>query len=759
MNGNNGLDDRLFNASPGGYRLIKALGEGGYGQVYLAYDERLNRYVAAKYFKPRGSNTKKSFQREVDALIKVPYTYIVQILNKFEYGMSNLEGSQLQEKTQAPHYFIILEYIEGGSLQAAIYPNQIQGEQLDLAFIFYCMDQISKGLAFVHSKGCLHLDIKPGNILLKPSGSTIWPTCLLADFGIAQFLNSGERLRELRGTQPYIAPEIWRITDSVQNAESLSDNASSNNVNSIDQRADIYSLGIMMYELVVGKLPFVAINSADMSQKHLHEKPRRPSDEVLGLPKEWDRVILKAIEKNPDLRYQTAEEFNRELQQLNTKSLTPFLPNRISGPEFNQLINTIGIKNAPPISKVTIQVRDPYGNKQPVTLDKPINIIGSGEDTDITLNKSENILPQHVKVILDARGASVQDITNSGTTWIDGKPLTNEQEDWPLNAWLQLPNDYSFLLEVITMPLESRTVKPRDEVEVIRALQEHVRRPSFDMRIEPSLLLVNRNTKSGEFVVRFTPDEYAPPSSYEVKISAPGLPNDLFDISPLNRQIQTGEIGEIRVLFRHEDDIKQIKAKAGLYDVAIEISPKETHIAPQVQIVRIRVEKIRNFSFDFEPKLIENSGDHTTLTVTNNSNYDSIFHIHAKQMKQLRISPVSKDIGIAMGAGSKPIRLQFKYKGSRATTLGFEVEVKEADERQVKMGTFKYNRPYLSFLQKILIIVLAVLVASTTIVVVDRVFLNGQLEGGLIRIYYILVTIYNMLSNWLGNFVRRLIDL
>jgi tRNA A-37 threonylcarbamoyl transferase component Bud32 len=260
----------------GRYKIEEPLGVGGSSQVYLARDQALNRDVALKVLDPEAAadgNTRKMFVKEARALAQLSHPNIVAV-----YDVGEVDDSP----------FIVMEYLPGGSLKQRI---ETTGP-LKPGDAVKVTTEVANGLAFAHSKGIIHADLKPSNILFD-----ITDTAKICDFGIARTPQEDADTPQLYATAMYVAPE--RIEGK-----------------STDVRSDVYGLGLVLYEALVGKPPFTSSNAAVLLRDHVVRQPVPPSHLRPSLPKELDSVVLKALAKQPNLRYQKAADFAQALQRI-----------------------------------------------------------------------------------------------------------------------------------------------------------------------------------------------------------------------------------------------------------------------------------------------------------------------------------------------------------------------------------------------------------------------------------------------------------
>ena len=268
------LDDR--------YEIIELIGSGGMANVYKALCHRLNRYDAVKIMRDEtAANTelRRRFRAESQAVAMLSHPNIVSV-----YDVSHSDDVE----------YIVMELIDGITLKQYLQKKSV----LDPSEVLDFTIQTAKALEHAHSKGIIHRDIKPQNIMLLKDGMI-----KVADFGIASLENTVEENNgETVGSVHYIAPEQARGEAP-------------------DARSDIYSLGIVMYEMLTGKLPYVGNSDVEVAVKHMNTDPVTPRDIVPSIPEELERICLKAMNSNIDERYQSASEMLADLEEYKSQSL------------------------------------------------------------------------------------------------------------------------------------------------------------------------------------------------------------------------------------------------------------------------------------------------------------------------------------------------------------------------------------------------------------------------------------------------------
>ena len=259
------------------YEILEVIGTGGMAVVYKAMCHRLNRYVAVKILRDELANDeefRKRFQTEAQAVAMLSHPNIVSV-----YDVSHSDGVE----------YIVMELIEGVTLMQYMKKKGALGWKEALHFAV----QISKALEHAHEKGIVHRDIKPQNIMILKDG-----TIKVADFGIAALESAQEKKSDQTvGSVHYIAPEQARGEQP-------------------DPRSDIYSLGVVMYEMLTGKMPYDGDTAEQVAMKHITGHPVPPQELNPDIPEELAAITLKAMNSDINARYQSASELLRDLEDF-----------------------------------------------------------------------------------------------------------------------------------------------------------------------------------------------------------------------------------------------------------------------------------------------------------------------------------------------------------------------------------------------------------------------------------------------------------
>ncbi|MBN1487024.1 MAG: protein kinase [Anaerolineae bacterium] len=379
----------------GGYQLAEEIGHGSAAVVYRAYQPQLERWVAVKILEVStsgGQNFLQRFRREARAIAALRHPNISTI---YDYG-----------EDQGIAY-IVMEYVPGGPLLTPTKGGELMLYKEALGIVI----PVAEALSYAHSQGIIHRDVKPANILMaRPD----WP--LLSDFGLAKVIGSQKKLTQpgsILGTAVYLSPE------QVAGKE-------------VDYRTDIYSLAILLYEMVTGRFPFKGNSAAETMLLRMYEQPTPPRQVNPNIPSSLEVVMLRALERDPDARYATMDIFISDLKragQGTSNKLTPpavtetvqMITTRlggggqaISGPQL--FIATSGIALPIPMGdEVVIGRRDPMLPKSP---DLDLEPYGGG---------SAGVSRYHARLLHRPEGWFLEDLQSTNGTYVNEVRLVQQR--------------------------------------------------------------------------------------------------------------------------------------------------------------------------------------------------------------------------------------------------------------------------------------------------------------------------------------------
>ncbi|GMR21935.1 MAG: hypothetical protein BMS9Abin37_0258 [Acidobacteriota bacterium] len=262
----------------GKFEVKEKIGEGGMGVVYKAYDPLMHRHVAIKTFTAElevEPEVRSRFLREAIAVGRLIHPNIVTVHDVFEEG----DGT-----------YMVMEYLEGQSLGWAMRSGTLKSLEDKL----WVMEEVCKGLTFAHSMGVVHRDIKPANIFLTSRGEV-----KILDFGIARIASTtvSKSTTKIMGTPYYMSPEQW-------------------SGGKVDHRADIFALGVMLYEMLTGRRPFESHNPQAVAFQVINSEPTPIQELNTTVPDEVVEIVSKSLAKKPDERFADVQAIQDELQEI-----------------------------------------------------------------------------------------------------------------------------------------------------------------------------------------------------------------------------------------------------------------------------------------------------------------------------------------------------------------------------------------------------------------------------------------------------------
>ncbi len=274
-------EDNLIGATLGNYKILAPLGQGGMARVYRAHQENLDREVAIKVLPPwyaADRNFVERFKLEARLVARLSHPNIVTVHDASEHN---------------GHLYIVMQFVEGGTLKQRLDLLREQGKIMEVSEANRIFQQIASALSYAHEHGIIHRDIKPVNVLMDRSGRPI-----LSDFGIAKALEGTKELTRPGagvGTPEYMSPEQCKGEP-------------------VDGRADIYALGVMLFEALTGRTPFTGDNYPALAHSHIYEESPDPRIFNPQISLEVTNVILTALRKKPQQRYQKANDMALALE-------------------------------------------------------------------------------------------------------------------------------------------------------------------------------------------------------------------------------------------------------------------------------------------------------------------------------------------------------------------------------------------------------------------------------------------------------------
>ncbi|MGA7672090.1 MAG: protein kinase [Nitrolancea sp.] len=423
----------LIGQTLGSYRIDAVLGTGGMGQVYRATHVMLNRAAAIKVMNPAvasDANFQARFIQEAQAASALSHPNIIQI---YEFG------------EQDGRYYLVMELVTGGSLRSLLILRSRDPEALSLAEGLDLICQTTDALEFAHESGWVHRDIKPDNLLLQRRNHGDHPRGYVVkvnDFGIARLATGGVKTQTgvAIGTPTYMSPE------QCQGIE-------------LDGRSDIYSLGVVLYELATGLVPFKVTSLNEAIYKHIYTAPLPPRQAKPEIPVKLDQIILRCLAKNPDNRYQHAADLRAALEDFMTSGTAAGgVGTATDGPvtllgtseqhaDERTVVAPVNPSESSPAmttmlgatSQPLVRVTDAHGEtlrELPLTANGLT--VGRLPDNDLVL-EGNDVSRHHVRLEWDGARVTATDLGSSnGTLLADVRLLPHVPQTWSSRDWLRV---------------------------------------------------------------------------------------------------------------------------------------------------------------------------------------------------------------------------------------------------------------------------------------------------------------------------------
>jgi serine/threonine protein kinase len=617
--------DPLINRTIEGYHFIKRLGTGSFGLVYLARHPRIkDRLVAVKYIKLGNPDEAKKVEREVEILARLQHPSVINIYDTYRFD----------------HYqLIVMELLRGGSLLNAL--RQIP-KLLDITTGVSIVEKLAFALGYVHGQNILHLDLKPANILMDPIAHGEEARLVLTDFGIAQIVNpSAVRSTNIVGTPAYMSPEHFGYGNSKP-----------------DYRSDIYSLGIILYELLVGRVPFHSTQLLELLNQHAYSPVPLASQALPGIPPQLDGIILKAMAKNPGDRFQSASEMGSALRELRLGALANFPKgdDRVSGQALG-IIAQSGAnamesihENYPATEEASLfnlMVIHPDGSAESAHFYDQSMILGRDKSADLQLKQS-TISRRHAQIDCDRHGnLYVTDLQSANGTYLDGVRLTPaERVPWRPAQYLQIQG---YLLQI-----EDRAGEPRAEpslaktdqvVGLLNELQQQESKPFIRCNLSPDVIYVEPDRPHHVQVI-VTP-ENTPLARYELRASpGPGIDERWYTL-PAGQAIAAGDSYTFDLMV----SAPATGTAGGMtHEIALEVVSDHEEVPSAIQILKVRVVPFTRFMIALQPSEITHKRrPQADLVIINTGNQSDIFTIDIEAPDTLRVTPAEPQIEIQPG--------------------------------------------------------------------------------------------------------------
>jgi serine/threonine protein kinase len=385
------------------YIIESTLGEGSIGVVYKAREEQTEHRVALRVVHEKLTND-AAFQRRFWDLTQTAVSWQhANILPVYEANF--VQGTM----------FMAMSLVEGGSLTDKMRQWGEMKQPLALVDALNLVAQLADGVAYAQELGVLHHSITPNNVFIRraPQGTGYLASTMLADFGIAHLLAPKQRGLESIPTNklPYLSPE--RVLGEPVNG-----------------RSDLYALGVLLYQLVTGRLPYDIQSASDVEHKHLHTFPQSPQISRTNLPDHVSRIIMKTMAKQPEDRFQTGHELAMALRAASAQLHRNLMTAELDVINLQQRMNQGKLPR--------LYITHPYETTRILPLDQEELIIGRAHNNDIRLS-DESISRRHIHLKFESGKLVVIDLNSTNGSFIEDNRLpAHKHQPWPAKRKLRI---------------------------------------------------------------------------------------------------------------------------------------------------------------------------------------------------------------------------------------------------------------------------------------------------------------------------------
>lgn len=652
----------------GQYELRQLLGQGGMGEVYRAIDVVLNRSVALKLMHSqfaRQQQFRQRFTQEAQAIAALDHPNIIKV---FAFHAA------------ADEMYLVMEFIGTGSLRAYLRQQQADNKRLEVLEALRLTRQVASALHYAHSQHMIHRDVKPDNVLLKlstlPGTGEESFVALLTDFGLVKLAENAQYQTQGNvpmGTLAYMSPEQIRGSD-------------------VDARTDIYALGIMLYELIAGQPPFKPQNLYEAAHMHINEPPPLLTTFRPEVSPGLASVIMRAIAKDPQQRFQTGIQMIQAIQQIESgeAELLTRMDTTLQGKEVkveNMSTYLASLPGVPLGADVSLPaapsslgtdrlvIRRAGTEARFLDLTKGSYIIGREGTVDIQL-ASKQISRQHAKIERRPDGVyTITDLGSTNKTFIDGVPLLSHVAEPWLAGQVVSVGEFRLALQLA----QSAAQTPYNSLEVGRT--EFMPAPPSMYETAQSMYRSEVESKATAAVqVQMIPPHVnlVPGSSVHAQIkmvntsrnvehfrvAVQGIPSEWVAVPPTPLPLMPGAEGMLPVTF----NIPRIpNSTAGTHNLGLRITSEERGIEVARGTATLTVQPYYQYTSDMVPSRVE-KGRAVRMTIANKGNAPDSYTISGRDREAaVLFDPPTQSLTVNAGQSAA---LEFYVEPRNQSLLG-----------------------------------------------------------------------------------------